>query len=200
MTNNGIAGDSVREFTVKGSRFIGYAKVCRSESSFRRILVQLRDEHPRANHIAYAYRVISKDENITRCSDDGEPSGTAGKPILAHLDGRKLANIAVYVVRYFGGTKLGTGGLARSYSEACRLCLEAAQIEPIYEMMKIKLELDYADKSRLDHTINKFQATLLSCDYQEKITCSIHIKRTQYNEFNDFLDETIKIIDKKIFD
>src|SRR5688572_26036116 len=98
-----IAGDSVKEFTDCGSRFISYAYPISTVDEFKQKLVSIKDIHPKASHHCFAYR-LGVDDSIFRVSDDGEPSGTAGRPILGQIDSNKLTNVLVIVVRYFGGT------------------------------------------------------------------------------------------------
>jgi uncharacterized YigZ family protein len=102
------------EELIKKSRFIGHISPCSSEQDALLFIRQLYQQHPNASHIVYAYRVQSPDGLICRFNDAGEPSGTAGKPIFQHLEGKQLINLVVAVIRYFGGVKLGAGGLTRA--------------------------------------------------------------------------------------
>ncbi len=110
------------------SRFLAYAHPVRAEDEVEETLEPIRREHHAARHIPYAYRLLSGEG---RASDDGEPSGSAGRPILTLLEGEDLGGVLVAVVRYFGGVKLGVGGLARAYREAAREALEAAGVRPV---------------------------------------------------------------------
>src|SRR5690349_7761849 len=112
-----ISVNTVAEFKDRGSRFLAYAYSIQSTEEFKNYLQQIKKEHPKAVHHCLAYR-ICLDENNFRLSDDGEPSGTAGRPILVQIDSKGLTNVLVIVVRYFGGTLLGVPGLINAYKTA----------------------------------------------------------------------------------
>ena len=138
-----IAGVSKAEIKIQNSIFIGIALPCSDLEDFQKHLNQIRNDYPKANHICFGYRIGFKDE-YTRSNDDGEPSGTAGKPIFNQLLSLKIQNCVVFVVRYFGGTKLGVSGLIEAYKEAAKLTLELAKTitsEP-HETQMYQLEPD----------------------------------------------------------
>jgi uncharacterized YigZ family protein len=118
---------SYTEFKDRGSRFLAYAYPLPSVEAFKTILAHLKKEHPKANHHCFAYRLGTTGDNY-RVSDDGEPSGTAGRPILGQIDSKGLTNVAVIIVRYFGGTLLGVPGLINAYKTATTLALQLAPI------------------------------------------------------------------------
>ena len=122
------------------SRFIGYLYPTKSISEFKDYLTQLKKEHSKATHIGYAYRIGFQNEEV-RANDDGELSGTAGKPILNQLYSFQLQNISLFVIRYYGGTKLGVAGLIEAYKEASNLCLNQAEIFEIEEEKEMELFL-----------------------------------------------------------
>ncbi len=111
------------EYKDKGSRFIAYAFPVNSAPEFKTRLLELKKEHPKANHHCFAYR-IGLDGNNFRVSDDGEPSGTAGRPILGQIDSKELSGVAIVVVRYFGGILLGVPGLINAYKTVASLVLQ----------------------------------------------------------------------------
>ena len=111
------------EFKDRGSRFIAFALPVTSTEGFKQALNEIKKEHPKATHHCFAYR-IGLDGNTFRVSDDGEPSGTAGRPILGQIDSKELLNVMVVVVRYFGGTLLGVPGLINAYRSAAALALQ----------------------------------------------------------------------------
>ncbi|KAI9435670.1 ribosomal protein S5 domain 2-type protein, partial [Russula earlei] len=111
------------EFKDRGSRFIAYAYPIQSADDCKRYLQELKKEHPKAVHHCFAYR-LGLDGNSFRVSDDGEPSGTAGKPIMGQIDSKQLANVLIVVVRYFGGTLLGVPGLINAYRSAAAMALQ----------------------------------------------------------------------------
>jgi uncharacterized YigZ family protein len=129
--------------TIKKSKFIGMLFPLHEEQEAESILASIRKQHPAARHHCFAY-CLHANPVLERMSDDGEPSGTAGAPILKTLQGAALQDVMAVVVRYFGGTLLGTGGLVRAYSDAVKLCIEAAQIQEMVFCHQIQMELDYA--------------------------------------------------------
>lgn len=160
-----IEKPAVTEYKEKGSRFVGYAFPIGSVDDFKVKLNGLKKEHPKATHHCFAYRV-GLDGNNFRVSDAGEPSGTAGKPILGQIDSKQLTNTLVVVVRYFGGTLLGVPGLINAYKSAAALVL---QLTPI--LLK-PVEASYG--LRFDYTqINDVMTIIKQCN------CTIHDQQMQ---------------------
>ncbi len=145
------------EFTaaieVKKSKFI--AHIC-PYSQFDTLMSRLRNEHPKARHFVYAYRYINEfDQIVENSSDDGEPKGTSGKPSLKALAGADMINTGVIIVRYFGGTMLGTGGLVRAYSNAVNEVVNIAQTYP-YEKLAIReITVAYADLAKTEYILSQ---------------------------------------------
>jgi uncharacterized YigZ family protein len=133
------------EFKDRGSRFIALALPVTTPEGFKQALNEIKKEHPKATHHCFAYR-IGLDGNTFRVSDDGEPSGTAGRPILGQIDSKELVNVMVVVVRYFGGTLLGTAGLINAYRSAAALAL---QITPLVQKQVEKEWLVQFDYTRI---------------------------------------------------
>ena len=129
-------------FKDRGSKFFGYAKSIRSEEEAVEYLQQIKDQHHKARHHCYAYQLL--DENHFRYNDDGEPSGTAGKPIYNQILSAKLKDVIIIVVRYFGGTKLGTSGLINAYKEGAIEAIQANRIITKTIEQEILLHFDYA--------------------------------------------------------
>ncbi|AUG51939.1 IMPACT family protein [Thalassospira marina] len=125
-------------------------------------LAELRKEHPKANHHVTAYRYLNdEDQLIEHGKDDGEPSGTSGMPCLKVLQGRDLINIAVIVTRYFGGTKLGTGGLVRAYSGATQAVCDIADIKPYIPQGTTRLFASFADAGGMEQACSRADITVL---------------------------------------
>lgn len=137
-----IEKSSVAEFKDRGSRFIGYAFPIESVNDFKERLAEIKKEHPKATHHCFAYRV-GLDGNTFRVADDGEPSGSAGRPILGQIDSKQLVNVLVIVVRYFGGTLLGVPGLINAYKSAASLCLQVTPVVQKPVVVNYKLQFDY---------------------------------------------------------
>ena len=160
-----IEKPSQAEFKDRGSKFIAYTFPVLNTADFKKRLQELKKEHPKAVHHCFAYR-IGSDGNSFRVSDDGEPTGTAGKPILGQIDSKSIINVAVIVVRYFGGTLLGVPGLINAYKIATSLALQLTpivqkQIEIIYS-----LEFDYTQMNKVMTIIKQFNCTILQQEMQ----------------------------------
>lgn len=160
------------EHKAKSSKFIGYLFPMKQESDLVDILQKIKSMHLKAGHHCYAYRL--RDTNIFRHNDDGEPSGTAGKPIYNQLLSYELVDACCVVVRYWGGTKLGTSGLISAYKEGARLAIDNATILQKYEESKLDIYFDYAIMGQLMETIKKLgiDITDKSFDNDPKLTIS----------------------------
>lgn len=137
-----IEKPAVAEFKDRGSRFLAYAFPITSADDFKKRLKELKEEHPKAVHHCFAYR-LGTDGNNFRSNDDGEPSGSAGKPILGQLDSKSITNTGVVVVRYFGGTLLGVPGLINAYKQATSFALQMTRIIEKPIMVDYELNFDY---------------------------------------------------------
>ena len=172
-----INKNAVAEFKDRGSKFIAYAFHIKTPDDFKQRLKELKKEHPKAVHHCFAYR-LGLDGNNFRVNDDGEPSGTAGKPILAQIDSKNLTDILVVVVRYFGGTLLGVPGLINAYKTATALVLQLTptvkkQVEKVYT-----LNFDYTQINEVMTIIKQFNCTVIQQEMQLfcKITIGIATK------------------------
>ena len=176
------------EFKDRGSKFIAYVYPVETVEAFKQYLQALKKEHPKAVHHCFAYR-IGTDGNNFRSSDDGEPSGTAGKPILMVLEGAKLTNVLCIVTRYFGGTKLGTGGLARAYADAAKLAVEDAEIKTVYHMKELRLTYAFDDMSGVERMFAKYGCEKLESAYSDTVEMRIAIRQSLVEEFSkDLVD------------
>lgn len=145
------------ESRIRGSRFLGIALPAASEAEWEEALESVRRVHPHANHHCWA--VIS--DRGERSSDDGEPGGSAGEPILRVLRGSDLAAVGCVVTRYFGGTKLGTGGLVRAYTEAAQDALQAAPRIVRWREKRLGFRFDYPDLGVIEATLHRFGDAIL---------------------------------------
>lgn len=139
---NTIEKAATAEYKDRGSRFLAYAFPIQRTDDFKKQLKALKEEHPKAAHHCFAYR-LGTEGTAFRASDDGEPAGTAGKPILGQLDSKQLTNLAVVVVRYFGGTLLGVPGLIAAYKMAATVALQLAPIVQKPVLIPYRLQFDY---------------------------------------------------------
>lgn len=176
MTNdlyyNSIEKTSVAEFKDRGSRFIAYAFPLKDISDFKEKLAALKKEHPKAVHHCFAYR-LGLDGNNYRVSDDGEPSGTAGRPILGQIDSKKLTNILIIIVRYFGGTLLGVPGLINAYRSAASMALQVIPVVQKPVLVNYRLQFDYTQMNDVMKVVKQFDCTVLKQETQ--LFCSIEI-------------------------
>jgi len=165
-------------FKDRGSKFYAYASCVASEAATQDFLDEVKKEHNKARHHCFAYR-LGMDENNFRSNDDGEPSGTAGRPILGQIDSFELTNVMVIVVRYFGGTKLGTSGLINAYRESTRLALEAATIVEKIVEDRILLTFQYSIMSEVMNAIKKIDPTIYRQEFEADGQIEMGIRQTE---------------------
>jgi uncharacterized YigZ family protein len=166
-----IESESFAEFKDRGSRFLACAFPIQTVDDFKKRLKQLKEEHPKAVHHCFAYR-MGTDGNQFRVSDDGEPSGTAGRPILAQIDSRQVTNVAVVVVRYFGGTLLGVPGLIQAYKSATAFALQTTPITQKQVEVLYALEFDYHRMNEVQVLLRQFSCTV----YEQELQLFCRIK------------------------
>lgn len=162
---NTIEKSSGAEFKDRGSRFLAYAFPIQSADDFKKQLKALKEEHPKAAHHCFAYR-IGTDGNNFRAGDDGEPSGSAGKPILGQIDSKDLTNTAVVVVRYFGGTLLGVPGLIHAYKTVTSLALQLTPIVTKPVLVNYELHFDYTLMNDVMMAVKRFGLVILENESQ----------------------------------
>lgn len=158
--------DSIKTIEIKKSKFIGYAFFCADVEMANNYLSQIRLEHKKATHVCYAYTINSNE----KASDDGEPQGTAGLPMLEILKKRKLTNVLVVAVRYFGGIKLGAGGLVRAYGETVSSALNESGESELKEVYEYSLTLNYGEETVLNNLKLNSEVYNLTVEYSDKIT------------------------------
>ncbi len=178
------------EDTIKKSRFIGILTPCLSEQEVLNHLNHFHQQHPNASHIVFAYRIKSTRGIVMKFHDAGEPSGTAGKPVYQHLEGKNLVNVLCVVIRYFGGIKLGAGGLTRAYGNTAKKVIEASQITEYIEYAEVQLELEYKQMQLLKYQLEKLDGMILKQDFSENINLIIKIPKKNL----DILTEKFKSI------
>jgi uncharacterized YigZ family protein len=164
-----VAQIGLAEQTINKSRFVATAVHCATEREVSVFLKSLAAKHPHAHHLAFAYQLKTPEGIVQRLHDAGEPSGTAGRPIMQHIEGQKLINACVAVIRYYGGINLGTGGLTRAYGGTARLAIEAAHLVPFVEMCEIRLILDYAQLDGFTRELAKANGKFLDKKFEEHV-------------------------------
>ncbi len=166
-----ITETGTSEVIIKKSRFLGIAANVDSEEEARELLNAIRKEHYSARHVCYAYSIGDNNPSL-KFSDDGEPGGTAGRPILDVVTNSGVSNIIIIVVRYFGGVLLGTGGLVRAYTESAQEAVKAAEKTTVWVTETFDITLDYGDFERVKSLIEKIEGASLEVAYTDKVVIS----------------------------
>ena len=175
---NTIAEASTGEFRDRGSKFLAYAYPISDEADWLPFMEALKREHLKARHHCYAYR-LGLDKNRYRANDDGEPSGTAGRPILGQIDSFGLTNIIVIVVRYFGGTKLGTSGLINAYKTSTQSALENAKIVEKQVSEYYKIRFDYTLMSNVMNAVKALKVDIIEQEFTDTGNLKISIRQSE---------------------
>ncbi len=171
-----IARESSVEIKVKASRFIGESCFVSTVDEALARLTAIRKREHAATHHCYAYRVGMGDKAAFKYSDDGEPSGTAGKPIYDLILGSDLTNILVVVTRYFGGTKLGTGGLAHAYGDSARAVLEESGVKENFVLSRFLFEMEFAHYDRWRTILHRLNASEVDAWFAQTVPSSVTIR------------------------
>lgn len=166
----------------RGSRFLAFAFPVKSEEEIKIKLHELRVFYPDATHHCFAW-ILHPDKSAQRFNDDGEPSNSAGRPILRAIMAADLTNTLVVVVRYFGGTMLGIPGLIQAYGEAAKLALEASPSEEKYVETIFALTTDFAHEQEIHRLIARFQARVVESMYAEKVHYKLAVRQSKSAEF-----------------
>lgn len=182
-----IAAPAEDEFIEKKSRFIGYIAPVTTEQEAAAFIESVRARHREARHNCYAYRL--RQNNLARFSDDGEPSGTAGRPILEVLQREDLTDVCVVVTRYFGGILLGTGGLARAYTQGCKIAVAAAGVLCMYPAVECTLSADYGFYGKLQNLLPQYGAVLLDTAFEGEVTVRFMLRQEALSPFSKALEE-----------
>lgn len=185
------------EITEKKSKFIANIFCVENKEEAENIIKNTKKKYHDARHNCVAYRVYENDSIIEKSSDDGEPSGTAGAPMLEILKSNNLCNVLIVVTRYFGGILLGTGGLVRAYSECTKKAIENSEKVCKCKGYKIEIELDYNNLENFKYYCSKKNIQITKIEYLDVIVCKIELeKKTKQNFLDDI--ETKKININKI--
>jgi uncharacterized YigZ family protein len=188
-------GSYCAEIQVKKSRFIGYVAHVDSWAQAQNYLLTVQTQHPKARHWCFAYCGGANNDVVTeRSSDDGEPSGTAGVPILKALNGEGLSDVMCVVVRYFGGIKLGTGGLIRAYGSAARLVLQQAPVRVSLPQSSIRVTVEAAHIGALYDLLSTVKGQCSGEDYDDngRLSTTITCQDSQMNLFQERLMDMTK--------
>ncbi len=175
------------EIVEKKSHFIGYVRHTESEEEALAFINEIRKKHYDARHNCFAY-CVDGEQQTQRFSDDGEPGGTAGKPILEVIKGNELCDVCIVVTRYFGGTLLGTGGLVRAYTDAAKACIGNTQVLAKRRMIPMKLHTNYTDFGKIQYLLASEEIPILDSEYGEDVCVHVEI----------FVDDADKVKKKLI--
>jgi uncharacterized YigZ family protein len=189
-----IDQNAVAEFKDRGSRFIAYAYPIQLTDDFKKHLQRLKKNHPKAAHYCFAYR-LGLDGNNFRVSDDGEPAGTAGKPILGQMDSKGLTNVLVIVVRYFGGTLLGVPGLINAYKTTASRALQLTPIVRKAVEVNYQLQFNYTQMNDVMIVVRKYNCTII--EKAEQLFCNLKIG-VPLNRLEEFLYKVSELRDVEV--
>ncbi|WP_153796644.1 IMPACT family protein [Foetidibacter luteolus] len=181
-----LSQQSVAEFKDRGSRFLAYAYPIQSAAGFKDKLALLKKEHPKAVHHCFAYR-LGLDGTDFRVSDDGEPSGTAGRPILGQIDSKGLTNVLVVVVRYFGGTLLGVPGLINAYKTATAMSLQLVPVVTKPVTVKLLVTFDYTQMNEVMRWVKAFNCEIIEQEMQLFCSMKIETPKKRLDELTQML-------------
>lgn len=178
----------INSFREKGSKFIGYLFPATTVEQFNKKLEEIKSNHPGATHHCYSWRINpAKVKEFVQ--DDGEPSGTAGLPILNQLKSYKAVNCGCIVVRYYGGTKLGKSGLIKAYGQAAERCLKRSSFATLISTQNFQIEYPYAQQAKIDQLKNRFDLKEIASEYMENVTLEIACRSKHAEEFSSALQQ-----------
>lgn len=180
------AGPVDREILINKSRFIAWLRPVASRRQGQAVLAEARARYPDATHHCHAWLIGSPSSGAGAMGDDGEPSGTAGKPIFNVIQHKGVGDVMVVVTRYFGGVKLGAGGLVRAYSAAAEAVLSAMQVIEQIPMLSVTLHFDFAHEQPLRHWCGQHQAELDAIEYGQHVSARVTLPKTALDTLTAF--------------
>ena len=193
-----ISENSTYEIVEKKSKFIANLIYVESKEEAENIIKEYKKKYYDARHNCYAYRVLNQDEIYDKSSDDGEPSGTAGAPMLNLLQKNDLCNVIIIVTRYFGGILLGTGGLVRAYSGATTGAIDNCKKARIQKGTGYQIEVDYSNYQALQYYCNKNKINIKNSEYNENIICTLEMSDSIKDSFlEDLNNKKLNILEIK---
>ena len=196
-----IQNQCYSEYTERGSRFLGLLHFLDSIKEYRLELKKIKSEHLKSTHVCSAYRIINDNNIEEKCSDDGEPSRSAGLPILNELKRQSIVNVGAFIVRYYGGVKLGIPGLIHSYTEASRIAISNSILLDWEPFKTYTLNHSYQEIDMIDFLIKKYKAKLVDREFDLFVRSSIKINNDLIDNFKDSiqhkLSKTILLIEQE---
>jgi uncharacterized YigZ family protein len=191
-----IYSETSHEIVINKSRFIAHVKYVTTVTAANDFIARINDEYSDARHNCYAY-IVGPNMKV---SDDGEPSGTAGLPMLDVLKHHQLDNIVVVTTRYFGGIKLGAGGLTRAYAKSVSSLIDNANVIELVAGLKIELIMTHSDINRVDYLINSMNINDVEKKYAMKVVYEFYIKKSDLNKLNTSILDINHLIKINVFD
>ena len=193
-----ILENSTYKLVEKKSKFIANLIYIESKEEAENVIKEYKKKYYDARHNCYAYRVLNQDEIYEKSSDDGEPSGTAGAPMLNLLQKNDLCNVIIIVTRYFGGILLGTGGLVRAYSGATTGAIDNCKKARIQKGTGYQIEVDYSNYQALQYYCNKNKINIKNSEYNENIICTLEMSDSIKDRFlEDLNNKKLNILEIK---
>lgn len=196
-----VKGYGEREIVINKSRFIAYVDRAETEEEAIAFIDKIKKMHPNATHNCSCY-MVGEHDNIQKANDDGEPSGTAGVPMLEVLKKQGLKDTVVVVTRYFGGIKLGGGGLIRAYGKSTTEGIDAAQVVERKQHVVMKVSIDYTHLGKVENEIRGSHYTLHEIQYTEGVDVFVHVLKDEEEQFTNWITEltngqaTIECVDR----
>lgn len=181
-----IKQEGLNQFIIQKSRFIGHVKRVEMENEAQDFIQEMKEKHQDANHNCSAY-IIGERDHIQKANDDGEPSGTAGVPILEVLKKQKLKDTVIVVTRYFGGIKLGAGGLIRAYGSSASEVIKATGVVERQLMQGLLVTVDYSLLGKLENVFRTSEHVLSKIDYAEQVVFHMYVKMENVQRFRDWV-------------
>lgn len=179
--------DANDEYIIKHSRFIGYCCPISSKEEAESFIASIKSKHWDATHNVFAY--VIREGNTKRYSDDGEPQGTAGVPVLSVLEKEDVTDVCVVVTRYFGGILLGGGGLVRAYSHTAKIALDKSKIITKAQAKELKIVCDYNFYGKLEAFLRTENISVLNSDFADNVTLTVRVKDDMFGYFTEKLTE-----------
>lgn len=177
-----IKNQASDEFVEKRSRFIGHIKPVTTREQAEEFIAEIKSKYWDARHNVYAY--VLRDGQFRKYSDDGEPQGTAGVPVLEVMLKENVTDCVVVVTRYFGGILLGTGGLTRAYSKSARIAIAAGEIQNMVLCDKLRISCDYSFYGKLGALLGEMGAIILNTEFSEDVSVDFALKKSETGRFN----------------
>ncbi len=178
-----ICENSKSEYEIKKSKFIAFAFLLTSIEDAKKNLAEIKETYSDATHVCYAFSVVC-DGVCEKCDDDGEPSGTAGKPILEMIKKKNLVNVLIVVIRYFGGIKLGAGGLLRAYATSAKQVIETAGTQKFVSYVELCLTYDYSEQTTINNLISSYGAMVLVTEFETQIKQKLKVNSENKEVFS----------------